>query len=278
MPKNKILVSIIIPYYKRLNFLCQAINSVLKQEGVEQRRIEIIVSDEDQKRKDQEVIKSIANNISYFTNEFEEGPGGNRQTALKHARGEFVVFLDSDDQLEPNFTREMINAFKSSNFSAAVCFSRSYFEQGFSLLEKIKLLPLILIRDSSLLAGYYLNKGRIYPSAFYLCQLSHMMYKKSSLNNFQFNYDYRHGGEDWDLVVKTLKKGPIAVVPKRLLRFRYSSNSSTNSPLNRRLKWKSYSLLASRLPKKNKQGIFYRLFLYYIKLFKGKNEIQKPMA
>lgn len=267
----KIKVSIIIPHYKRLEQTKQAIYSVLRQKEINQKQLEIIVSDEDRQKTDKNTILSLSPNIIYIVNKNQEGPGGNRQTGLEIARGEYVVFLDSDDQQEPTFIRHSLKTLRKPQAVASVCLSKSFFEPGFSLIDKIRLIPLMIIRDTSLFFSLLLNQGYVYLSAFYLCQLSHMMFKASALKNFKFNYDYRHGGEDWDLVIHVLNQAKIKIIPKKLLNFRYSPKSSSSSNKNRLLKWKSYSLLTSRLPDQNKQGLFYQLFLYYIRLFRGNN-------
>jgi len=270
--KTKPLISVIIPHYKSTHFTLQAIKSILRQKNISQNKIEVIVSvDGPISSADKKKMISLSTNVLLTHNKNQEGPGGNRQTGLSLAKGDYIIFLDSDDQLESTFIKYSLVALKSSQVAATVCLSKSFFEHGFSLIDKIRLIPLMVIRDLSLLTGIILNQGCIYPSAFYLCQLSHMMYKSSILKDFKFNYDYRRGGEDWDLIVHTINKGKIKIVPKRLLKFRYSPKSSTSSSLNRQLKWKSYSLLTSRLPVQNKQGIFYQLFLFYTRLFRGNN-------
>ena len=47
-----------------------------------------------------------------------------------------------------------------------------------------------------------------------------MMFKRKMIEEQKFNYDYRRGGEDWDFFVQTLKKGSIAIIPKKLVIFR----------------------------------------------------------
>jgi len=271
--KGKKLLSVIIPHYQKIDFTRQAVESVLNQEGIQQSKIEIIVCDDDgDKTNNKEKMVSWSPNIVYLINKNEKGPGGNRQTGLDIAKGEFIVFLDSDDQLEKNFIEKSLEVFGKKNVVASVCLSKANFEPDFPIKDKLRLIPLIIIRDLSLLAGLTLNEGNVYNSAFYLCQLSHMVYKKETLKNFKFNHDYKRGGEDWDLVIFTLNKGIIKIIPKKLVKFRYSPQSFANLDINRRLKWKSYSLLASRLPSKNKKDIFYQLFLQYIKMFRGKNQ------
>ncbi len=264
------LVTIITPHFRRLDFTIAAIKSVNRQKGIPKEKVQIIIVDEGYNAKTKQVLQKHNKNLNYFKTKELEGPGADRQTGLDLTKSEFVLFLDSDDQLQPTFLKEMIKALRQdSKAAAAICFSNPYFESGFYLRRKIKLWPLMLLRDLSLFATRF-NNDHLFPSAFYLCQLSHMLFRKSALTSFKFNYDYRRGGEDWDLVVHCLKQNQIKVVHKKLLTFRYSPGSSTENPINQKLKWASYRLLAKRLPSKFKKGVFYHLFLRYIGSFKSK--------
>lgn len=273
-------VSVVIPVYKRLPLAKQAVSSVLKQKGVHRKSIKIIIADDEDagrtRQKNRIFFENLWERLVYIKNKNKEGPGGNRQSGLAKSRGKYIIFLDSDDRLRPDFVSEMLQILgEEKDKTAAICLSRSSFDPGFRLFEKLKLYQLMLIRDLGLLVGFLFNKKCIYPSSFYLCQISHMMFRLDTVKDQRFNYDYRYGGEDWDFFVQTLKRGKIRVIPKRLLLFRYSPGSSTDDPQNRIKKWKSYTLLADRLEGEYKRGIFYKLFLKYIKIFGGKNAKKK---
>lgn len=275
MNKNKsIEFSIIIPFYKRRAFIKEAIVSVLNQKKVDLDQVEIIIPDDDDidfelRQKNFKFLKKIYKNIIYAPNKYKEGPGGNRQTGLSLAIGKYVVFLDSDDQLAPQFLYNMREGFSNQKAVANVCFSRPYFEANVSLYNKFILLPLMIVRDISLILGYVFNNKTIYQDSFYLCQISHMMFRRDLIKTQKFNYDYRRGGEDWDFFIQTLQKGSIRIIPQKLLIFRYSNGSSTYNTINRQKKWESYRLLARRLPYKFRKGIFHYLFLRYIHLYEG---------
>ena len=280
MQRSSPLVSIIIPVYGRHSLVKEAIDSVLNQRKVDKSWIELVVSDDedsaDKRKLNKRFFEKLSPQLIYAENVYKEGPGGNRQSGLAKAKGKYIVFLDSDDRLKPDFVSEMLQILKEEkDKAAAICLSRSSFDSGFRLFEKLKLYQLMLIRDLGLLAGLLFNKKCIYPSSFYLCQISHMMFRLDAVKDQRFNYDYRYGGEDWDFFVQTLKRGKIRVIPKRLLLFRYSPGSSTDDPQNRIKKWKSYTLLADRVAEEYKRGMFYKLFLKYIKIFGGKNAKKK---
>lgn len=265
------LFSIIIPVKGRFDFAKEAIESIYKQREIDLSTIEILVVEE---RNYGEVIrfrlKKHFPNIRVLLNTDDTCSGGSRNTGLEKAKGKYIVFLDSDDQLESFFLHYLKNCLvKNKNSCGAICFSKSKFHSPFSLTKRFKLFTLILIRDLSLLLFYIFNHQSLVPSAFYLCQISHMIFRRDCLRGLRFKNDYRYGGEDWEFFIQVLKRGKIIIFPKQLTLFRYSSGSSTTYPVNLKKKWDSYTLLSKRLPKEMKKSIYFRFFLRYIRLFRG---------
>ena len=93
---NKIKVTVIIPFYNRLELLKKSINSVLSQTY---KNIELIIVD-DASTVDVEEIKYICkkNNIKYFRLSKNSGPSTARNFGISKASGEYIAFLDSDDE------------------------------------------------------------------------------------------------------------------------------------------------------------------------------------
>jgi len=270
--KRAPLISVIIPVKGRLRFVREAIDSVYKQNNVQKVDIEIIVIEErDYRNRIGKQLKKYYSQITVLRNRDLEGPGGSRNTGLEGAKGKYILFLDSDDRLKRNFIKTSVDELKKDKkCSSVICFSNAVFSKDYPIFERIKLYLLMIIRDISLLVSYVFNGKYLMPSMFYLCQISHMVFRRESIGNLRFNYEYRRGGEDWDFFIRTMSVSPVKIILKRLLVFRYSQNSSTSSLVNRRLKWLSYSKLASRLPVHIKKSLYHRLFLSYIKIFKGK--------
>jgi len=91
------LISVVIPTYNRSDYLPQAVESALGQVGVE---VEVIVVDDGSTDDTAVIVKQRADKwgerFRYVWQENAERSVA-RNHGLKHTRGEFVAFLDSDD-------------------------------------------------------------------------------------------------------------------------------------------------------------------------------------
>ena len=91
------IVSIILPYYKKINYIKKTINSILNQSFKD---FEIILIYDDENLQDLYIIeKNFKNNpkIKIIRNTKNLGAGISRNIGIKHARGKIIAFVDSDD-------------------------------------------------------------------------------------------------------------------------------------------------------------------------------------
>lgn len=110
---RKCKFSIIIPTYKRIGLLKEAIQSALNQKYKD---FEIVVVDNNDD--DEEIAQKVADliigfksdKILYYRNEKNIGIYGNTLRAAQLARGDYVAILDDDDLLNPSYL-QIINAF-----------------------------------------------------------------------------------------------------------------------------------------------------------------------
>ena len=96
------LVSIIMPYFKKRNYIKKSINSALNQTY---QNFEIIIVYDDQDLGDFKFINSIKKldkRIFVICNSNNVGAGISRNIGIKHARGHYVAFLDCDDTWKKN--------------------------------------------------------------------------------------------------------------------------------------------------------------------------------
>ncbi len=95
--ENIVEIDIVITCYNQANFLGDAINSALSQTRPAR---DIIVVD-DGSTDDTQVIAARYASVRYIKQE-NSGLSAARNTGLSISSGQFVLFLDSDDVLEPN--------------------------------------------------------------------------------------------------------------------------------------------------------------------------------
>lgn len=105
-------MSVIIPVYNRGRLLARTINSVVTQTYG---NLEIIIVDDGSS----EDIRAIADGfndlrIKYMRHDENRGLCAARNTGIKTAKGEFIEFLDSDDEFLPEKTERQLEIFRKN--------------------------------------------------------------------------------------------------------------------------------------------------------------------
>ncbi len=138
MPK----VSVIIPTCNRPELLSRAIQSVLDQTYQD---FEIIVVDDGDVKSAEDVVRrlkseevrppditqfgevgprlDISERIKYIKHEQRKGGAAARNTGIKAAKGEFIAFLDDDDEWLPEKLKIQMKEFENTPRDVGFCFS-----------------------------------------------------------------------------------------------------------------------------------------------------------
>lgn len=113
------LISIVIPLYNKEKYIIRTINSVLAQTY---NRFELIVVDDGSTDKSVNLVKTISDTRVKLVLQKNGGVSLARNIGVKHASGDWVAFLDADDEYEPTFLHE------------TVCFLHKYQGSGLSFV------------------------------------------------------------------------------------------------------------------------------------------------
>ena len=106
------LVSIIIPYYKKKEYILKTINSVLNQSY---NNYEIIIIYDDENLSDLDYLEKLfklEKKIKIIKNSKTVGAGFSRNKGIENAIGEFIAFIDADDTWKKYKLEKQINFMK----------------------------------------------------------------------------------------------------------------------------------------------------------------------
>lgn len=96
-PPQPGLVSVVIPSFNRARLLPRAINSALAQTY---RSIQVVVADDGSTDETSAVTETFGESVTYVRQD-NAGVSSARNLGIRHSRGEFIAFLDSDDSWQP---------------------------------------------------------------------------------------------------------------------------------------------------------------------------------
>lgn len=118
--EEKHKVSVILPVYNSEDTIEKTIRSVLAQTY---KNIEIIVINDGSTDETEKICKSLEeknHNIRYFKIE-NSGVSTARNIAIQKATGEYIAFIDSDDEYHENFIKYMLNDMLDNKVDFITC-------------------------------------------------------------------------------------------------------------------------------------------------------------
>ncbi|MCU4742816.1 glycosyltransferase family 2 protein [Natronoglomus mannanivorans] len=106
-------VSIVLPTYNRAHVVERAIDSVLDQSY---KNWELNIVDDCSKDDTQQILQCYqGEKINVHSHSQNKGGGAARNTGIKHSTGEYIAFLDSDDEWLPQKLEKQVAALQESN-------------------------------------------------------------------------------------------------------------------------------------------------------------------
>lgn len=124
------LISIVIPIYKVELYVERCINSVLKQTY---RRLEVILVDDNTPDSSMEKAKaciaqsSLSKDIAfvYLKHDFNRGLSAARNSGINSASGDYVFFLDSDDEIIENCIALLVEPLQKKEYDIVMGYYRT---------------------------------------------------------------------------------------------------------------------------------------------------------
>ncbi|MGB2865501.1 MAG: glycosyltransferase [Sedimentisphaerales bacterium] len=107
--KDNPLVSVIMPAYNAAAYIAEAIESVLIQNY---RNFELLIINDGSTDNTEEIVAGFKDkSIKYFRQE-NRGLAATHNAGIRHSRGEFVIKLDADDMMTPDFIARHLQEFE----------------------------------------------------------------------------------------------------------------------------------------------------------------------
>jgi len=215
MPK----VSVIIPTYNRPTLLPRAIKSVLNQTYQD---FEIIVVDDGLEYRAEEVVKAFNNSrIKYFLHKQSRGGGAARNTGIKNSQGEFIAFLDDDDEWLPEKLEPQVKALEENGGKAGVAICGvAIYDNSEKLLKEKNPLHGGLIQPLNQL----LRKCFIWTSAL-------IVRKNLLLEVGMFDENFKKN-QEWDLELRLAKVTTFFSIKEALVKINSHENGQMGSISN----------------------------------------------
>ena len=213
-------VSIIVPIYNAEKFLRECLNSLLNQDYHD---YEIIAVNDGSKDGSLSVLECYDGKITIINQE-NQGVSAARNKGISAAEGDYIVFCDSDDVVEPNYISTLMNC-KSTGEALVVAKYRKIYADSSYIENTVGFSGEVLINDKNDSALYELFRRSCLQSPF--CKL----FKKKIIveNNIQFESSMNFG-EDTKFVLDYLKcVGSIYTIEDLIYNYRFNSDSLTNT-------------------------------------------------
>lgn len=121
----EIKVSVVVPVYNAENYLQECLDSIVNQTLKE---IEIICVDDGSSDGSLNILREFAEQDTriHVIQQNNLYAGVARNNGLKHASGQYVMFLDADDFFEPNMLETLYKQSVKTNADVCVCDGRAY--------------------------------------------------------------------------------------------------------------------------------------------------------
>lgn len=219
--------SVIIPVYNKEKYVQAAIQSVLNQTFTD---FELLLVDDCSKDNSKnEAAKIISNQIKIIEHTENKGLSASRNTGIKNAAGNFIAFLDADDEWKSEFLATIKSLI--STFPEASLFATNYAELYADDVKIINNQKLSTLGNEFLVNDFFeLNLGKpiYFPGSFCV--------KKTVFDEIGYFDEKITFSEDIDFNIRANLKFKLAYSTKALVTYTmFSENQITNSSVKNKV-------------------------------------------
>jgi glycosyltransferase involved in cell wall biosynthesis len=200
-------ITIIIPVYNSAQYIEKCINTVCNQTYS---NIEIIVVDDGSNSDTKKKLKELSSKIDVLIHQENKGQSTARNVGIENAKGDFIIFVDSDDYVEVDFCEKLIQNYKE-NTSVVTCYSN-------------------IIINGITTDVFTPIGGNIKKAIKNNIALGTSLFVKQELISIGgYDESMRKGFEDWEMLIRLLNftEKEVYVVKESLYNYRKGIESTT---------------------------------------------------
>ncbi len=205
------LVSVVIPTFNRAGMIEAAVQSVQAQTYP---HWEIIISDDGSNDNTRDVVNKLMgsdNRIRFVTRETNAGAQAARNAGIKAAHGEWIAFLDSDDQWLPDSLQRRMTIALRGNVD--VVHSNAYILHPGREREIYRVRPLSGNVYRDVLSG----EGPMFPC---------LLIRKSALESIGLLDETIRSYQEWDTAIRLAKKYAFGFEPEPTFIYDYRTDNA----------------------------------------------------
>lgn len=223
------LITVIITTYKREPFMLKrAIESVIAQTYSNWELIIVDDSPEDYEFRDKvrDMVMSFKGRIKYVRHEKNSGVSVARNTGIKFAQGEYLAFLDDDDEWLPEKLERQIEKFNNPEIGLVYC--RNYYvDDATGKTHEVKKVC---------------HEGKVFDALLrenFIGSPSFVILRKEYLRNVGGFVKDASPCEDWDMWIRFAEHYRISCVDAPLVKY-HDNHGEHHDTILRRIKGQEY--------------------------------------
>ncbi len=224
------MVSIIMPVYNVEKYINQSISSVLNQTY---KNFELILVDDKSPDNSPVICDKFSekdNRIKVIHKEENQGVGFARNTGLEIANGNYILFVDPDDYLDPSLLEKVTSELKPKTEIFVFGVNRFYEDKNGKTVKTEKLSPpKTSTTETKDVAPVFisLNEAKIFPFVW------NKVYKKSFLDSIKVKFEKTNITEDFLFNIKVFSNAQyVEMIPDTLYNYRKPKHETLASAYN----------------------------------------------
>lgn len=204
-------ISVIIPFYSRVDWLIEAVESVFDQTFTD---YEVIIVNDGSPEDDKLFVEKFGEKVNYFKTE-NKGPAHARNFGIAKAKGKYIAFLDSDDIWLPTKLEKQVK----------------YMEKNGLVWSHTNYYTFLDIDDSNLKSINNLNfKGNVFPKSFSRLNIGTpcvMILRSYLMDNldYRFSEEMRFGQDGFFWMIMSVEN-ELGYVEESLTKVRMRGNNA----------------------------------------------------